>query len=80
MTRPARNRLLAVVFVVVMVLVLRQLPDAAVWPVAAVLGAAMVVAMWVTAPFRKARRLMNEQKYDEAATELAAFELSLTEA
>lgn len=79
MTRPARNRLIAAVFVVVTVLLSRQLPDVVLWTIAAVVGVAMFGALWVTTPFRKARKLMTEKKYDDAATELAAFELSLTE-
>lgn len=79
MTRPTRNRLLAVVLVVVTVLVLRRMPDEATWAVGGVGAAFMALALWVTAPFRRARRLLTEKKFDEAASELAAFELSLTE-
>lgn len=79
MTRPTRNRLLAVVLVVVTVVVLRRLPDEATWLVGGAGGAVMALALWVTAPFRKARGLMREKKFDEAATELAAFELSLAD-
>lgn len=80
MTRPTRNRLLAVALVVVTVLVLRRLPDEATWAVGIAGAVFMALALWVTTPFRKARTLMRAQKFDEAATELAAFELSLSEA
>jgi len=78
-SRPARNRLLMAVFVVVMVLVTRRLPDEVTWASTAVFVPLVALALWVTLPFQRARSLLAKRQFDDAATELAAFEKSLVE-
>lgn len=79
MSRPARNRWLAVALVVVAVLLGPRLPDAVLWALVGVMGVVMGLAVWLTMPFHRARSLLRAKQYDDAATELAAFELGLSE-
>jgi tetratricopeptide (TPR) repeat protein len=44
---------------------------------AAVLAPVIVLALWVTRSFREARSLLAARHFDDAATELAAFEVEL---
>jgi tetratricopeptide (TPR) repeat protein len=80
MTRPARNRLLAVLFVVSALVAAPRLPDVVLWVVAGLVAPVMLLAFLVTQPFRKARGLLADQQYESAATELAAFEKALDDA
>ncbi|MFO0600275.1 MAG: tetratricopeptide repeat protein [Myxococcaceae bacterium] len=74
MTRPARNRLIVAVVLVATVLAAPRLPTVATW-IGAALGAPFVlVALLVTRPFHRARALLAQRRFDEAALELAAFE------
>ena len=79
MSRPARNRWLAVALVVVAVLLGPRLPDSVLWALVGVMGVVMGLAVWLTMPFHRARSLLRAKQYDDAATELAAFELGLSE-
>lgn len=79
MSRPARNRLFAVIFVVTMLGLAPKLPNALLWSVTALAFVVTAVALWLTTGFRRARVLMAQKKYDDAALALAAFELSLSE-
>lgn len=78
MSRPTRNRLLVAVFVVVAFAAAPRLPNLLLWSVTAVATPLVIAALWVSAPFLRARGFLQKQKYEEAATELAAFESSLS--
>lgn len=78
MTRPARNWLLVALFIAATFAVAPRLPDAVTWTVAALGLPVVLVAWWVTAPFHRARARLARRDFDAAATELAAFEVSLT--
>lgn len=80
MTRPARNRLLVAVVMVAAFFAAPRLPDAALWAATAVASPLVALALWVTLPFHRARTLLRKQQFDEAATELAAFETALSQA
>ena len=80
MTRPARNRLLVVVFIVAAFFAAPRLSDAVLWGAAALATPLVLLAIWVTRPFNRARTLLRTKKDDEAAAELATFETSLTQA
>jgi tetratricopeptide (TPR) repeat protein len=80
MTRPARNQLVVVVFVIAAFFAAPRLSDAVLWGAAALATPLVLLALWVTRPFHRARTLLRTKKYDEAAAELAAFETSLTQA
>lgn len=78
MTRPARNRLLVVLFVVAVFVVAPRLPSLVTW-VAAVLGATLIaLSLWVTRPIHRARSLLASGQHEPAALELVGFEQSLT--
>ncbi len=79
MSRPARNRLFAVIFVVATLGFAPKLPSPLLWSAAALVFSLTAFALWLTTGFRRARALLAQKQYDAAATELAAFELSLTE-
>ena len=78
MTRPARNRLMVAVFVVVAFFAAPRVPNALLWAATAVATPLLLAALWATLPFQRARGFLRKQQYEEAATELAAFESSLT--
>ena len=80
MTRPARNRLVVVVFMLVAFFAAPRLPDGVLWGATVLATPVVLLAIWVTLPFHRARGLLRKQKYEEAATELAAFERALTQA
>lgn len=80
MTRPARNRLLVAVFMVAAFVAAPRLPNAALWGATAAAVPFVVVALWVTLPFHRARTLLRKKQFDAAATELAAFESALSQA
>ena len=80
MTRPVRNRLLVAAFMVAAFFAAPRLPNAALWGATALTVPFVALALWVTSPFHKARTLLRKKQFDEAATELAAFETSLTQA
>lgn len=79
MSRPARNRLLVAVFVLATLSVSRWLPDEVTWASTAIFVPLVALALWLTMPFQRARSLLAKRQYEEAATELAAFEKSLVE-
>lgn len=79
MSRPARNRLLAAIFVALVVLVAPRLPNVVAWLAFALVAVVIAASLWVTRGFRQARALLAQKKYDDAALELAAFERSLSE-
>ncbi len=79
MTRPLRNKLVVVVFVIAAFFVAPRLNDVALWGATVVATPLVVLALWVTWPFHRARALLRKQQYEPAATELAAFESSLTQ-
>ena len=74
MTRPARNRLIAVVLVVGIIALSRFLATEVIWAAAAIATPLLVTALVVTLPFQRARALLGRQRYEDAALELAAFE------
>lgn len=80
MTRPARNRLLVAIVMIVAFFASPRLPNAVLWGASAVAAPFLFLALWVTQPFHRARALLRRRQYDEAATELAAFETSLSQA
>lgn len=79
MTRPARNRLLVALLVIGAFVVGPRLPDVVTWVAPLVAAPIIALALWVTAPFHRARSLLPKRAFDEAASELAAFETSLLE-
>jgi tetratricopeptide (TPR) repeat protein len=78
MTRPVRNWLLVLTLVVAAFVVSPRLPDVVTWTSAAVGAPLFFLALWLTAPFHRARTMMGKKNYDGAAAELAAFETALT--
>ncbi len=80
MTRPARNRLLVAVFTIAAFFGGPRLGNAALWSATAVATPLVLLALWVTWPFHRARTMLRKGKYDEAAAELAAFEVSISKA
>lgn len=78
MTRPARNRLVVVVFIGMVFFASTRLHDAVLWGATAVATLLVVLALWVSWPFHRARALLRKRQYESAATELAAFETSLS--
>ena len=79
MTRVNVNRLMYSLLIVAAFVAAPRLPNSALW---SVLGGSITLiglALWVTLPLHRARSLLRQRKYDEAATELAAVETSLTE-
>ena len=74
MSRPARNRLLVFVVMIVAFVVSPRLPTWLTW----VLGGAGLpvvgVALWVTAPLRAARTLLMRKQFEQAAMAVLAFE------
>lgn len=78
MSRPARNRLVVAVFVVVAFFAAPRMTNAMLWSATALATPVVLAALWVSMPFQRARGLLRKRQYEEAATELAAFESSLT--
>ena len=77
MTRPTRNWLIVAVLLGFAFVVSPRLPTEVTW-IASTLGAPVVaVALWVTAPFHRARTLLTKGEHERAAMELAAFETTL---
>jgi predicted Zn-dependent protease len=77
MSRPARTRLVLVVVLALALLVGPRIPEP--WP--ALIAAAglgfLAVALWVVQPLRRARRAFAQKRFDDAAADLAAFEVAL---
>lgn len=79
MTRPARNRLLVVLFVVAVFVVSPRLPSL-VTSLAAALGTTLIaLSLWVTRPIHRARSLLAKGQHEPAALELVHFEKTLTD-
>ncbi|GMU61995.1 MAG: hypothetical protein AMXMBFR34_37580 [Myxococcaceae bacterium] len=74
MTRPRRNLLLLLLFVVAALVLAPRLPDLALWLAAAAGGLVIVVSVLAGRHLFKGRSLMGQQRWDDAALELAAFE------
>jgi tetratricopeptide (TPR) repeat protein len=74
MTRPRRHLALILLFVAAAVVVAPRLPDAVLWSAAA--AGALLIALCLVAGKHlfRARSLMGQAKWDDAALELAAFE------
>jgi tetratricopeptide (TPR) repeat protein len=79
-TRPARNRLVVVLLLLAAFVAGPRLPDVVLWGATGVMTPLVVLALWVTMPFHRARRMLRRQEYEEAAAELALFETSLAQA
>lgn len=79
MTRPLRNRLLVAAFVIAAFFSAPRLGNVALWGATAVATPLVVLALWVTWPFHRARALLRARQYESAATELAAFESSIAQ-
>ncbi|MFZ5441907.1 MAG: hypothetical protein ACOZQL_18020 [Myxococcota bacterium] len=79
MTRPTRNWLIVALLIAGAFTLGPRLPDAVTWVAPLVAAPLIGLALWVTAPFHRARSLLARRSFDEAATELAAFEKALTE-
>ena len=77
MTRPLRNQLLAALFVVAALFAAPRMSDGLMWVLTAVVTPMLVLAVWVTGPFRRARRAFAKKQYESAAAELTTFEKSL---
>jgi tetratricopeptide (TPR) repeat protein len=74
MTRPRRNLVLILVFVVAALFLAPRLPDEALWVSAAVGGVLIAVCVFAGRHLFRGRSLMKQGKWDDAALELAAFE------
>ena len=79
MTRPLRNKLVVVVFVIAAFFAAPRLSNVALWSATVVATPFVVLALWVTWPFHRARALLRKRQYESAATELAAFESSIAQ-
>ena len=79
MTRPARNRLVVVLFMAVAFFSAPRLPNAVLWGATALAGPIVLLALWVSLPFQRARSLLRKRDFEGAATELAAFESSIAQ-
>ncbi len=77
MVRPIRNWLLAALAAALLLLVLPALPSAVGWTLAGLLLPVLGLAVFVTAPLRRARRHFARGAWDDAALAVAAFERSL---
>lgn len=74
MTRPRRHLALILLFVAAAVVVAPRLPDVALWSATAA-GALLIAVCFVAGRHLfRARSLMGQAKWDDAALELAAFE------
>jgi len=80
MTRPVRNKLVVAAFVIAAFFAAPRLGNAALWSATAVATPLVLAALWVSWPFHRARTMLRKRQYDEAATELAAFETSISQA
>lgn len=78
MTRPARARLVVVAVVVAVLLLGPRVPEPWPWLIALAGFAFIAVAVWVVDPLRRARAALAERRFDDAAADLAAFEVALT--
>lgn len=74
MTRPRRHLAFIVLFVVAAVAASPRLPDAALWAGAAAGLVLIALSAAVGRHFLRARTLMGQAKWEDAALELAAFE------
>lgn len=79
MTRPLRNRLLVAAFVIVVIVSSPRLPTEVTWAAAAIVFPLIALALWVTAPFQRARGLLARRQFDDAAMQIAAFERAMLE-
>lgn len=79
MTRPTRNKLMVVAFVVAAFFAAPRLGNVALWGATVIATSIVALALWVTWPLHRARALLRKQQYEPAATELAAFESSMTQ-
>lgn len=77
MSRPARNRLLVVVIFLVALVVSPRLPTWLTWVFAGVGFPFVAVALWVTTPFRAARKFLQERNFERATLSLVQFEHAL---
>ena len=78
MTRLARNQVVVVLLMVAAFFAGPRLPDWLLWGATAVMSPVVVLTIWVTLPFLRARRLLRTRHYEEAAAELAMFESALS--
>lgn len=79
MTRINRNRLLVAALFIAAFIVSPRVPVEATWVLAAIVFPLIALALWVTAPFQRARGLLAKKQFDDAATQIAMFEKSLLE-
>jgi membrane protein implicated in regulation of membrane protease activity len=66
MTRPVRNRLLVGVFVIAAFFIAPRLPNAAMWGATAVATPIVLLALWVSWPFHRARTMLRKQQLHTA--------------
>lgn len=78
MTRPRRHLALILLFVAAAIFLAPRLPDVALWSAAAVGGLLIAVCFVAGRHLFRARSLMGQGKWDDAALELAAFEQEQT--